>query len=63
MFASKSLKARYYEAEEDPRSPAVGGLLKQIAIYENHAHDNFEELDSHLEHIEGTWDGQLFCCC
>mgnify|MGYP001810532822 CR=1 FL=1 len=32
-------------------------LLKQIAIFEIQARDNFEELDSHLENIEGVWDG------
>jgi hypothetical protein len=31
--------------------------MKQVVIFENHAHDNFEEMDSHLENIEGTWDG------
>ena len=32
-------------------------LFKQILIFENHAHDNFEEIDGHMENLEGMWDG------
>ena len=33
-------------------------LLKQIEIFENQAHANFEELDSNLENIESVFDGE-----
>ena len=31
-------------------------LFKQIEIFEKHARDNFQELDSQMENIEGVWD-------
>ena len=33
-------------------------LMKQIDIYENHAHDNFEKIDNNLDNIMGFWDGK-----
>ena len=38
------------EFESDP-------LMKQIMIFENHSHDNFEEIDAQVENFEGVWDG------
>ena len=34
--------------------------MKQISIFENHSHDNFEEIDSQIENFEGVWDGKFF---
>jgi hypothetical protein len=33
--------------------------MKQIMIFENHSHDNFEEIDAQVENFEGIWDGKL----
>ena len=32
-------------------------LAKQIEIFEKHARENFQEIDSQIESIEGVWDG------
>ena len=54
----KILKQKYgdnqniEELELDP-------LMKQIMIFENHSHDNFEEIDAQVENFEGIWDGKL----
>ena len=32
-------------------------LMKQIAIFEDNAQANFEEMDAQFEHIESFWDG------
>jgi hypothetical protein len=34
-------------------------LFRQILIFENHAHDNFEQMDSQMENIVGVWDGKF----
>lgn len=39
------------ELELDP-------LMKQILIFENHSHDNFEEIDSQVENFDSVWDGK-----
>ena len=36
-------------------------LMKQILIFENHAHDNFEEMDSQMENITSVWDDPRTC--
>lgn len=33
-------------------------LMKQIAIYENHAQDNFEKMDNYFDNIVGFWEGE-----
>jgi hypothetical protein len=33
--------------------------MKQIMIFENHSHDNFEEIDAQVENFESIWDGEL----
>ena len=35
-------------------------LCKQIEIFEKHARDNFQEMDSQIENIECVWDGTIF---
>lgn len=42
------------EFESDP-------LMKQIMIFENHSHDNFEEIDAQVENFEGVWDDTKTC--
>jgi hypothetical protein len=53
-----NLKSKY---ELNTENKSSGGfeserLMKQIIIFEDHSHDNFEEMDAQLENIEGTWD-------
>ena len=50
----KNLKTKY----ETVDTIDSDRLMKQIVIFESHSHDNFEEMDTQLENIEGTWDGK-----
>lgn len=34
--------------------------MKQIAIFESHAQDNFEKMDSYFDNIVGFWEGEKF---
>ena len=34
-------------------------LMKQIMIFENHSHNNFEEIDAQVENFESIWDGEF----
>lgn len=43
--------------EQEPAEIQSDRLLKQIFIFESHAHDNFAEMDSQIENIIGFWDG------
>lgn len=33
-------------------------LMKQIAIFESHAQDNFEKMDNYFDNIVGFWEGR-----
>lgn len=55
ITAIEGLRSKYDKTEtHDP-------LMKQILIFENHSHDNFEEIDSQVENLEGVWDDTKAC--
>ena len=59
IFKKKNLKAKYEkELNVDAESDK---LFKQIEIFEKHARDNFQEMDSQMENIEGVWDDLKTC--
>lgn len=60
---NKSVKNEYGYNENNQQPTEVESsdkLFMQICIFENHAHDNFAEMDSQIENIIGFWDGITF---
>jgi hypothetical protein len=55
--AIDSLKLRYDNVQDAVSVEDKFNFMKQITIFEDYAHDNFEELDSKLENIESMWSG------
>jgi len=53
--AIENMKSKYEKLDESDK------LIKQIIIFENHAHNNFLEMDSQIENIENVWDDVKTC--
>jgi hypothetical protein len=56
--AIETLKNKYGPIDMSDSELEHDKLMKQILIFENHAHDNFEEMDANMETIVGVWDGK-----